>query len=54
MIFTLMNKNKKILTFEYDFEYNSYLGVKQVIDTAYAPLQLKNCDIDIISKVMNK
>lgn len=54
MLFTLMNKNKRILKFEYNFEYNAYLGVKKVIDVEYAPLPLKNCDIDIISNVMYK
>lgn len=54
MQFTLMNKNKRILTFEYDLEYNAYLGVKEVLNTTYAPLPLKNCDIKIISKVMYK
>lgn len=46
-----MNKNKKILTFEYDFEYNAYLGVKQVIDTTYAPLPLNVCNKSYVQMV---
>lgn len=37
MLYTLMNKNKQILVFEYNIEYNAYLGVKKVIDLNYAP-----------------
>lgn len=41
LLFTLMNKNKEVLVFGYDFEYTSYLGIKKVINLAYALLPLK-------------
>lgn len=43
MRYTLMNRNIKILDFEYQQEYQAFLGVSKVYDLTYAPLSLQYC-----------
>ncbi|MEG0276139.1 MAG: hypothetical protein RR630_03835 [Coprobacillus sp.] len=38
MLYTMMNRNKKILDFEYNSEYNAFLGIVKRYDLTYAPL----------------
>ena len=49
-----MNRNNKILEFEYNGDYDAYKGITQVHDLTYAPLSLFYCDNNDLNKVFYK
>lgn len=54
MKYTLMNRNIKILDFEYDEDYDAYNGISHIYDLKYAPLSLYYCEDLELSKVFYK
>lgn len=38
MLYTLMNRNDKVLQFNYNAEYNSFLGITNIYNLKYAPI----------------
>lgn len=45
MLYTLMNRNIKVLDFYYNSEYNSFLAVANIYDLNSAPISMKNNSI---------
>lgn len=50
MLYILINKNGRILEFEYNLDYVAFLGMKKIYSLKYALISLMNCR----SKELNK
>lgn len=42
--YILMNQNKEVLKFEFDKELNVIIGINEIYDINFAPLNIKNID----------
>ena len=51
--YILMNQNKEVLKFEFDKELNVIIGIDEVYDINFAPLNIKNIDSEKRSSTLN-